>query len=503
MKSLPLLSLLVFAPAIGALVLALLRSASDATSRWLGLLFSFSTLALTAVAIAGFDPQAPGLQFVENVPWIASLGAAYHLGLDGMSLLLVLLTGLVAPASLAATWHDSRQPRLHAMCLLLLQSAALGVFLAQDFLPWFLFWELSLVPAFFLIKIWGGPSATRAAYQFFTYTMTGSAFMLAAFAALYQVAGTLDFARLAEIGTSGELASALGAWNVAVFVGVLVGLAVKAPLFPLHTWLPEAYAEAPAGTSMFLTAVMSKMGVYGFVRILWPIFPAELRACASPLLWLALGGVVFGALAAIRQRDLKRMIAYSSLNHVSYCLLALFAIAAAAETTPPATQAALVGLLLQMFNHGLSASALFFGAAMLARRNAERRGLDEFGGVRTSMPVFAGLFGIALFSSLGLPGLNGFIGEFLIFRGVFGLVPWAAAVAVIGLLATAWFLLTAWQKIFHGPQRGTVATFSDVSRLELFTLLPGVLLMLALGLAPQVLTQFINPLVARWVEVLP
>ncbi len=503
MKTFPLLSLIVFAPALGAVVLASLRRLSSGTSRWIGLLFSFSTLALGAVAIAGFDTNAPGLQFVENVPWIASLGVAYHLGLDGMSLLLVLLTGVVAPASMAATWHDPRQSRLHAMCMLLLQSAALGVFLAQDFLPWFVFWELSLVPAFFLIKIWGGPSASRAAYQFFTYTVAGSAFMLAAFAALYHAAGTLDFAALAEARESGGLEAALGGWRTAVFVGVFLGLAVKAPLFPLHTWLPDAYTEAPLGTSMFLTAVMSKMGVYGFLRILWPLFPAELHTWATPLLWLALGGVVLGALAAIRQRDVKRMIAYSSLNHVSYCLLALFAVVSAVEASPAAIQASLSGLLLQMFNHGLSASALFFGAAMIARRNHGHRTLDDFGGVRTAMPVFAGLFGIALFSSLGLPGLNGFIGEFLIFRGVFGLAPWAAAVALIGLLATAWFLLTAWQKIFHGPQRGSVATFNDVSRLELFTLLPGVLLMVGLGLAPQLLTHFINPLVARWAGVLP
>ena len=503
MSSLPLLSLLVLLPWLGALALAALPRLAPNSSRGLALGVSLTTLLLGLLAAAGFDPHG-GLQFTEQHPWIPSLHISYHLGLDGLGLLLVLLTGLVSPAALLASWREARDPRTFGALFLVLQGAALGVFVALDFFPWFLCWELSLVPAFFLIKLWGGPNSSRAAYQFVIYTIGGSAFMLAGFAAIYAAVGTLDFTRLAALRADGTLAARLGgAWSTAVFVGLFLGVAVKVPLFPFHTWLPPAYAEAPTGVSMFLTGVMSKMGVYGFLRILWPLFPAQLHAAATPLLWLALGSVVLGAFAALRQTDLKRMIAYSSVNHLGYCLLALFAVASAANPSPAETASALGGTLLQVFNHGLSASALFFCVGALEARNAGRRGIDDFGGVRTAMPVFAGLCGIAMFSSLGLPGLNGFVGEFLIFRGVFGLAPWAAALGCLGLLATALFLLTFWQRVFHGPQRGGVAGFSDVSALEITTLLPGIVLMFALGVWPQLLMQLINPLVAGWAGSLP
>ena len=505
MNSLPLLSLLVLAPWAGALILAVLPGISAKAARGTALAFSLSTLLLGLIVLAGFNPAAAGYQFEEHHAWIRALNVHYRLGLDGMSLLLVLLTAIISPLALAATARDARDARLLGLLFLTLQGSALGVFLALDFFHWFIFWELSLVPAFFLIKLWGGPGAGPAAYQFVIYTIAGSAFMLLAFAALYASTGTLDFSELARLGASGALAAQLGPKAVlAVFLGVFIGLAVKVPLFPFHTWLPPAYAEAPVGVSMFLTGVMSKMGVYGFLRILWPLFPVQLHACAGPLLWLALGGVVLGAFAAIKQTDLKRMIAYSSVNHLSYCLLALFAVAAAAKPNPSANAAAFSGALLQMFNHGLSAAALFFCVGVLEKRSGGLRGLADFGGVRTAAPVFAGLCGIAMFSSLGLPGLNGFVGEFLIFLGVFGLAPWAAAIACLGLLATAIFLLTFWQRVFHGP-RGGAATgaFADLDRPELLTLLPLVALMFLFGVLPHLLTGLINPLVTTWATALP
>jgi NADH-quinone oxidoreductase subunit M len=504
-NSLPLLSLIVFTPWIGAALLALLRGASPTVVRVVALVFSLSTLALGTVVLARFDPARTSLQFVERQGWISALNVHYHLGLDGLSLVLVLLTGIVTPTALLASWRVDRNPRLFAALFLALQGAALGVFLALDFFHWFLFWELSLVPAFFLIKLWGGAGASRAAYQFVIYTIGGSAFMLLGFAALYVATGTLDFVQLAQLAADGTLGQKLatvgGWWPKAVFLGVLLGLAVKVPLFPFHTWLPPAYAEAPTGASMFLTGVMSKMGVYGFLRILWPLFPAQLHATAPALIWLALGGVVLGAFAAMRQTDLKRMIAYSSINHLSYCLLALFAVSAAtgrAGTTSEAATAALSGTILQIFNHGLSAAALFCCIGVLEARTGGRRGLGDFGGVRTAAPIFAGLCGIAMFSSLGLPGLNGFVGEFLIFRGVFGLTPWAAAVACLGLLATALFLLTFWQRVFHGPVRGCAADFKDLSTLEIVTLAPAIALMFVLGVWPQLIAGLINPLVTGW-----
>ncbi|MEO6001914.1 MAG: NADH-quinone oxidoreductase subunit M [Opitutus sp.] len=510
MSSFPLLSTIVFAPWLGALVLGLLPGLSARASRIVALVFSLSTLGLTLAALGAFDPQNTNYQFAENHPWIPALNVHYHLGLDGLSLILVALTGLIAPAGLLASWRQEREPRFFGLLFLILQGAALGVFLALDFFHWFLFWELSLVPAFFLVKLWGGPDAARAAYQFVIYTIGGSAFMLLAFAAIYVATGTLDFTALAQIGADGALAENLsalgGVWPKAVFLGVFLGLAVKVPLFPFHTWLPSTYAEAPTGASMFLTGVMSKMGVYGFLRILWPLFPAQLHAAAPWLLWLALGGVVLGAFAAMRQTDLKRMVAYSSVNHVSYCLLALFAVcgASAAHSNPAAAAAALSGALLQAFNHGLSAAALFFCIGVLESRRSGHRGINDFGGVRSSAPLFAGLCGVAMFSSLGLPGLNGFVGEFLIFRGVWGLAPWAAVVACLGLFATAYFLLTFWQQVFHGPARheSTTNPFRDLRAVEVLTMAPLVVLMLVFGVMPQLLTGWFNPLVTMWARSL-
>jgi NADH-quinone oxidoreductase subunit M len=513
MNSLPLLSLIVFTPWAGALLLALLPRLSGGAARGLGVFFSLSTLALGTTALAGFDPANTGLQFVEQRAWISALNVHYHLGLDGLSLVLVLLTGLIAPVAVFGTARSARQPSLYAALFLFLQGSALGVFLAQDFFPWFIFWELSLVPAFFLIKLWGGgptdsgqAAATRAAYQFVIYTIGGSAFMLLGFAALYHATGSFSFPVLAEHARNGELVRLLAAsggfWPQVVFLGVLLGLAVKVPLFPFHTWLPSAYAEAPVGASMFLTGVLSKMGVYGFLRLLWPLFPEQLHAAAPCLLWLAVAGVVFGAYAALKQTDLKRLVAYSSINHLSYCLLALFAVSAVHGRTGEAQAAALSGAILQMFNHGLSAAALFFCVGVLEAR-AGKRGLHDFGGVRTAAPVFAALCGISMFSSLGLPGLNGFVGEFLIFRGVFGLAPWAAAVSTLGLLATALFLLTFWQRVFHGPAAGGGVGFRDLEGGEIVTLLPLIVLMFVLGLLPQLLAGLINPLVNAWVASIP
>lgn len=505
MNSIPVLSLVIFIPWAGAALLAALPRLGASARRWLALAFSLSTLALAGACAASFDRASAGYQFVEMHGWIGTLAVHYHLGLDGLSLVLVLLTGLVAPAGLLASWRQPGDPRIFSLLFLLLQGAALGVFLALDFFHWFIFWELSLIPAYFLIRLWGGPGAARAAYQFVIYTIGGSAFLLLGFVAIFAATGTLDFVELARMGADGSLAARLaslgGFWPHAVFLGVLLGFAVKVPLFPFHTWLPPAYAEAPTSVSMFLTGVMSKMGVYGFLRVLWPLFPVALRDASGVLLWMALGGAVLGAFAAMRQGDLKRMIAYSSVNHLSYCLIAVFAVASAAGAAPngPAAEAALGGTLLQMFNHGLSASALFFCVGILEARAGGRRGLGDFGGVRAAAPVFSGLCGIAMFSSLGLPGLNGFVGEFLIFRGVWGLAPWAAAVACLGLFATALFLLTFWQRVFHGPRAGAAAgPFADVGRLDLAVLVPLVALMFLLGVLPGLLTGLFNPLVASW-----
>lgn len=499
----PWLSLVIFTPWAGALAVALLPRGAERTQRRATLLFSLSTLLWAAPLLAHFHPAAPGLQEVENVAWIPSLHIRYHVGLDGLSLVLVLLAGVVAPAALLASSGPLPHRRLFGSLFLLLQGTALGAFLTVDFFAWFLFWELSLVPAYFLLRLWGGAGAARAAYQFILYTLGGSVLLLLGFIALYAAAGTLDFAALADLGRSGELALRLAAcgriWPAAVFGGILIGLAVKVPLFPFHTWLPPAYAEAPPGLAMFLTGVMSKMGLYGILRILWPIFPSALRAAAPVLIGLAVAGAVLPALAAAHQSRIRRMLAYASVSHVSTCLIAVFAVAAGSPARAAgAAGDALGGALFQMVSHGLSAAALFACAGILESRAEGRGDLADFGGVQLAAPRLAGLCAVAVFASIGLPGLNGFIGEFLIFRGLFTLNALAACVAVAGLFFTALYLLGFWQKVFHGPAAGAGAGFRDLAFIEAAPLAGLAALIVVCGVAPQVLTWMFNPLVARW-----
>jgi NADH-quinone oxidoreductase subunit M len=393
-----------------------------------------------------------------------------------------------------------------------LQAGLFGTFTALNFFHWFLFWELVLIPAFFLIKLWGGPKRGPAATQFFIYTMVGSVTLLLSFLAIRLATGSFDFIELADMAKRGEITARLGdaiGWKshigLLVFFGVFLGFAVKVPVVPFHTWLPSAYAEAPGPVTMLLTGVMSKMGVYGFLRILLPIFPEQMRLLLTPLMWLAVLTIVLSACAAFAQRDLKRILAYSSVNHLGYCLLALFAVTgAAADVNQPELQkaAALNGVLLQMFNHGLTASALFLFVWLVEKRSGGLRGLEDFGGIRKVVPVFTGLMGIALFSSLGLPGLNGFVGEFLIFKGVFPLAPWAAALSTVGLLVTAIFLLTLIQRVFCGPLNARWAQMPDLTLSERALVVVPIALMFVLGLWPHLVLGVIDATVVKMVQQL-
>jgi NADH-quinone oxidoreductase subunit M len=362
-----------------------------------------------------------------------------------------------------------------------------GVFTALNFFHWFLFWELSLVPAFFAVRFGGRPEQTRAALQFFLYTMVGSVAMLLSFLTLYRTTGTFDFVELVGRGSSA------GNW---IFAGVLLGLVVKAPMVPFHTWLPATYAEAPTGASMVLTGALSKMGLYGLLRILLPIFPAQVHAWLTPLLWLAIATIVLPAAAALAQNDLKRVVAYSSINHLGYCLLGVFAAAAGGAA---GQISALNGVVVQMFNHGITAASLFYFVGLIEERGGVR-GLNDFGGLRKAAPVFAGLMGVAVFASVGLPGLNGFVGEFLIFKGVFALAGWAAAAALPGLLLTSVFLLTLWRKVWHGPLSSRWDGWPDLDSSERWAAAAAVAGMFALGLFPQILLGITNPAVMQLVN---
>lgn len=515
MMALPWISILTAVPAVGAVATLVLGGHSKKLARSVALAFALAALALALMMWRAFSPAVAGMQFEQRSAWVPALGVTYHVGVDGLGVLMLVLSALVVPIAMAASWRRIEdRTALYFSLVLALQACLFGTFTALNFFHWFIYWELSLVPAFFLIKLWGGPKRTAAATQFLVYTMVGSVAMLLAFLAIYLSTGEFDFLGLAALSQSGQLMPAVVstlAWRhlspehvaMVLFAGVLLGFAVKVPLFPFHTWLPSAYAEAPTGTTILLTGAMSKMGLYGFLRVLLPVFGPQVRQVLTPLLWLAVATIVLSAYAALAQRDLKRVFAYSSINHLGYCLLAIFAVArytGADAHLMTEKYAALDGAFLQMFNHGLTASTIFWFVALLEKRSGGLRGLDDFGGLRKAVPVFTGLMGIALFSSLGLPGLNGFVGEFLIFKGSFPLAAWATALALLGLMTTAVFVLGILQRVFYGPLNSAWAQMPDLTTGERLALVPAIGLMFVLGLYPQLVLSVINGTVMQMVK---
>jgi NADH-quinone oxidoreductase subunit M len=506
MITFPWITTLTMVPVVGAIVLLALGGRNKALVRWTALGVSLISLVLTLILWHNFNTVADGFQFQELHVWIPSLNAQYRVGIDGLGLLMLLLTAIVVPIGMLASWQIEQRVPLYFSLVLLLQACLFGTFTALNFFHWFIFWELGLIPAFFLIKLWGGSKSAKAAMQFLIYTMVGSIAMLMSFLAIYLATKTFDFSDLAHLAQSGQLMPAvvgnLG-WRLLtpqhtamiIFLGAFLGFAVKVPLIPFHTWLPSAYSEAPTGTTILLTGAMSKMGLYGFLRILLPLFGVQMQQILTPLLWLAVATVVLSAFAALAQTDLKRIFAYSSINHLGYCMLAIFAVVKFTGGDAALTSqkfAAMNGVFLQMFNHGLTAATLFWFIAMLEKRTGGLRGLNDFGGLRKVIPVFTGLMGIALFSSLGLPGLNGFIGEFLIFKGSFPLVTWATALSAIGLLITAIFILGILQRVFYGPLGEKWVHLLDLTLGERLTLVPLIGLMFALGLYPQLILGVVN-----------
>jgi NADH-quinone oxidoreductase subunit M len=476
---------IIFIPLLGALAVFVWPQRN---CRVIALMFNVLSAACALGLWQKFDAAATGLQFIERRAWIPAINAEYLVGVDGLSLLLVLLTSLIVPFAFFARPAPSGG-RGFCATMLIMQSALYGTFTAQNFVLWFLFYEMSLIPGFLLIKIWGGENRDGAATKFFLYTFLGSIAMLLSFLGIYFAKGTFDFAALADLGRHGLLSGKL-AWLA--FAGIFIGLAVKVPLFPFHTWLPDAYQTAPTGVSMVLTGLLSKMGVYGFVRLLLPLFPNEIKIIGPWLLVLAVCSIVFAPLAAWAQRDLKRMIAYLSINHLGYCMLALFAVAASpAVAANIDTHAALSGVFMQIFNHGITAAVLFYFVGLLEQRRG-LRGIEDFGGLMQRTPLLCGWMSVAMFSSLGLPGLNGFIGEFLIFKGAFAVAASFTAIAVIGLLVTAIVFARAMQSLFSGPLAESCSAFPDLLRSEKLVIVPVTLLMFAIGIAPQFIFNIFN-----------
>lgn len=500
-------------PLFGGLAV-LIVGRSRAAARALAMFVALASLALALALWHGFNPGTPGYQYEVWRAWAPSLGMSWHVGVDGLGVLMLVLSAIVVLMSLAASWSNERHGGLYLALVLFLECGLFGTFTALNFIHWFIYWEVSLIPAFFLVRLYGGPNRGRASTQFFLYTMVGSVALLLAFLALYLATGTFDFVDLARLAQADKITLAFAqnlhwglspqAIGTALFWAAFLGFAVKTPVVPFHTWLPATYAEAPSETTMLLTGAMSKMGVYGFLRILLPIFPQEMQHALTPLLWLAVATIVLPAFAAWAQKDLKRTFAYSSVNHLGYCILGVCAAAKFTGADAALAQeksAALTGVLLQIFSHALTAAALFWFLTLLERRAGSRR-IDDFGGLRKVVPVFSGLMGIAIFASLGLPGLNGFPGEFLIFKGSFPLVTWPTAISVLGLLMTAVFLLAVIRKVFSGPVNPRWQSMPDLTTAERWAFVPVIALMFVIGLYPQIITGMIHSTIAQWIATL-
>jgi len=434
-----LLSVLIFLPAAGAAALLLLRGDDHVWIRRLALAVAIGELGLSLLLLYWFDSGTTGYQLEELFPWISSPPIKYHLGIDGISLFLVLLTTLLTPISILASWNSiNRSVKGFFVSLLVLETGVIGVFLSLDLFLFFLFWEVMLVPMYFLIGIWGHDRRIYAAVKFVLYTMFGSILMLVGILWLFNSTGSFDLPRIQALLQAGRVTFSTNT-ELLLFGAFFLAFAIKVPLFPFHTWLPDAHTEAPTAGSIMLAGVLLKMGTYGMLRFCLPLFPNAARTLAPEVAVLAIIGILYGALVAMVQTDLKRLVAYSSVSHLGFVVLGIFAMSATSVQ----------GALYQMLNHGISTGALFLLVGMLYDRRHTHE-ISEFGGLATPMPVIAAFFLFVSLSSMGLPILNGFVGEFLILIGTYEHHAMWSSIAAIGVIFSALYLLWAYQRTFFG-----------------------------------------------------
>ena len=498
----PILSVVTYTPIVGALLLMLFVPREDTRLiKGVATIFSLLTFVFSLYLLSHFDGSTAKMQLVEQVSWIPSLGVEYVMGVDGISILLILLTTVISAVSVLCSFGEieDRQKEYY-VCLLFLETGMLGVFMALDFFLFYIFWEIMLVPMYFLIGIWGHGRRLYSAIKFFLYTLFGSVFMLLGILALYFFNGNPDY------GT-GELTfnilTLINHLNVPtqkvfaglssqdlIFLALFLGFAIKVPMFPFHTWLPDAHTDAPTAGSVVLAGVLLKMGTYGFVRLSLPLLPVASHVMIGFVSLLAIIGIIYGALVAMAQTDMKRLIAYSSVSHMGFLMLGIFAL------NPEGVS----GGLLQMVNHGISTGALFLLVGIIYIRRHTRE-IAQFSGLATTVPVFAVFFAVTMFSSIGLPGLNGFVGEFLILIGMFKTNVAYTAFAVTGIVLGAAYMLWLYQRTMFGePTTPENQNMRDMNGLEVAYMLPLVILMFWIGLYPRPYLKLIQPTVNHYVS---
>lgn len=481
-----LLSLVLFLPLAGMLIVLCLPAVCQVI-RVAAICLSGVTLAASIWIAALFHTSSSGFQFVERVPWIPSIGAQYLVGIDGISLLLVLLTTLISFIAVIASWNSATErPKLYYAMLLLLETSVLGVFVALDLFLFYLFWDVVLIPMYFIIGIYGGPRRAYAAIKFFLYTLFGSVFLLLGLIGLYfyygQSTGIYTFELAKLIGQN--IPFGVQMW---IFWAMFLGFAVKVPMFPLHTWLPDAHVEAPTAGSVLLASLLLKMGTYGFIRFSLPLVPAasSSRLVVAAMVALSLLAIIYGALVSLMQTDWKKLVAYSSVSHMGFCTLGIFVL----------NFNGVAGSVIQQVNHGISTGLLFLLVGFMYDRRHTRE-ISDYGGLAGITPVFATVFAITVFSSAGLPLLNGFIGEFTILSGAFAVNRVWAAVGVVGIVLAAAYLLWLYQRTMLGPIRYDVnRTLPDLRLRERILVMPLVALAFLIGLYPGPLFNIIRPAV--------
>lgn len=475
----PLLTTMIFLPLAGMVVVMVLPKGSDQMIRWTALGFSGLPLIVSLVMLYNFDFTTSAMQFTERHEWIPTLDVHYSVGVDGISVPLLMLTTLLSVLCILSSFNIVTRVKEYMAFFLLLEAGMIGVFCALDFFLFYVFWEVMLVPMYFLIGIWGGPRKEYAAIKFFLYTLFGSIFMLVAILVMYfsSTPHTFDMVELMQQGAG--WAQGL---QIFLFVFFFLGFAIKVPVFPFHTWLPDAHTEAPTAVSVILAGVLLKMGTYGILRVNFSMLPDGAQYFSLSLAWLGVIAIIYGAFVSMAQKDLKKLVAYSSVSHMGYCILAMGAL----------TTTGIAGAMFQMISHGLITGALFLMVGVLYDR-AHTREIAAFGGLWTHLPVYSSIMILFAMASLGLPGLSGFVAEFMSFVGAFQTYPYLTGVAVVGVLLTAAYILRLIQKMFLGPfDSAKWGKLTDINTRELITVAPLAALTIWIGVYPKPLADLIG-----------